>query len=297
VKVLARKAVVSELVSVHGLSERRGCLLAGVHRSTQRYRRRREEPEGLRQRLRELAAERSRFGYRRLHVLLVRAGWQVNRKRVLRMYQEEGLQVRRKRRKQAARASRMPRVVPHQPNESWSMDFMSDSLADGRVFRLLNIVDDCTRESPAMVVAFSITGQRVVRELERLRLVRGLPARITVDNGPEFTSRALDAWAYEHGVELRFIRPGKPVENSYVESFNGRVREECLNQHCFADLEMARRLVEGWRVDYNEVRPHSSLGNRTPREEAARLGEGYPSPSPGQAAACRDTTTLEPLKT
>lgn len=281
-------------MSRHGLSQRRSCAVVALSRSVARYRCRRGEPVGLRQRLRALAAERPRYGYRRLHVLLVRDGWKVNRKRICRLYREEGLQVRRKARKQAARASRMPRLVATKPNRAWSMDFMSDTFADGRCFRLLNIIDDCTRESLVMLVSVSIPGRRVVRELERLAATRGLPRSITVDNGPEFAGRALDAWAYQRGVELRFIRPGKPAENGQVESFNGRVREECLNQHCFADLEHARAVIQEWQRDYNEVRPHSALGQRTPRAYAALLGAGYPAPSTEQALACRIAYPMTP---
>lgn len=211
----------------------------------------------------------------------------MNRKRVYRVYRDEGLQVRRKRRRQSARASRTPRILPTQRNESWSMDFMSDSLTDGRSFRLLNGIDDCTWESVTMVVAKSIPAERVVRELEQLRETRGLPRRITLDNGPEFTSQALDAWAYSRGVELRFIAPGKPIENCQVESFNGRVREECLNQHSFVSLAHAIEIIEDWRQDYNSVRPHSSLGNRTPLQFAALLDAGYPASSQEQGNPCQ----------
>ena len=272
--------------SACGLSERRSCELAGIARSVVQYQRL-EDPPDLVGRLKELAAERPRFGYRRLHVLLVREGWRINRKRVLRIYQELGLQVRRKKRKQVSRASRRPKEVPALRSESWSMDFMSDAFTDGRVFRIFNVVDDLTREAVAMDAGVSLTAPRVIRALERAIEERGQPRRLTMDNGPEFTSRALDAWAYQRGIELHFIRPGKPVENAYTESFNGRVREECLNQHCIRDLEEAQAILDDWREDYNEVRPHSSLGNATPAEYAASLEEeGYPSSSSGQAGAC-----------
>jgi putative transposase len=212
----------------------------------------------------------------------------------LRIYQEHGLQVRRKKRKQAARASRRPKVVPSRRSESWSMDFMSDGFTDGRVFRVFNAVDDLTREAVVMEVGVSLTAPRIIRALDRAIEERGKPQRLTMDNGPEFTSRALDAWACERGIELHFIRPGKPVENAYVESFNGSVREECLNQHCFRDVQEAEAIIEDWRVDYNEVRPHSSLGQQTPAEFAASLGpEGYPSGPTGQAAACLKPTTQQ----
>ncbi len=176
--------------------------------------------------------------------------------------------VRRKKRKRVAQMPRQAMPVPDRANVRWSIDFMQDTLADGRTFRLLNIVDDFTRESVASEVATSIPGDRVVRVLERLRFTRGLPEILVSDNGPEFTSRALDAWAYQNGVRLHFIQPGKPVQNAFVESFNGRVREECLNESWFTNLQDAKRQIEAWRIDYNRTRPHSSLGNQTPEEFA-----------------------------
>jgi putative transposase len=164
-------------------------------------------------------------------------------------------------------------------NERWSMDFMGDTLSDGRSFRMLNIVDDYTRESPAIVVDFSLPGERVVRELDKVAEQRGLPGTIVVDNGPEFAGRALDEWAYRRGVKLHFIRPGKPVENAYAESFNGKFRDECLNEHWWHGLREAKETIERWRIDYNEVRPHSSLGNATPAEFARRWKTGLRSPS------------------
>lgn len=200
-----------------------------MSRSTYRYIRQDRDEEALRRRLYELTGERPRFGYRRLHALLVREGWPVNHKRVYRLYSELGLAVRRKRRHRVAQANRQPRIVPDQADEQWSMDFMSDRLADGRGFRVLNVVDDATRECLAMEVDTSLSGHRVTQVLDRIASTRQLPQRMVLDNGPEFTSRALDLWASRHGVELRFIRPGKPTENAFVESFNGRVRDECLS--------------------------------------------------------------------
>ncbi len=250
------------------MSERRACGLARMDRSSFRYRARRSDDGPLRHRLRELAAERPRYGYRRLHILLCREGVRVNRKRIQRIYREEELMVRRKKRKRVAQMPRQAMPVPDRPNVRWSIDFMQDTLADGRTFRLLNIVDDFTREAVAIEVATSIPGDRVVRVLERLRFTRGLPEILVSDNGPEFTSRALDAWAYQNGVRLHFIQPGKPVQNAFVESFNGRVREECLNESWFTNLLDAKRQIEAWRIDYNRTRPHSSLGNQTPEEFA-----------------------------
>jgi putative transposase len=242
----------------------------------------------LREALESLAAARPRFGYRRLHVLLRRGGETVNHKRVYRVYRDAGLAVRRKGRKRVAQANRQPRVAARTANEQWSMDFMSDSLADGRCFRVLNVVDDATRQALATEVDCSLPGARVARVLERLVSERGRPRRIVVDNGPEFTSRALDLWAYEAGVEFVFIRPGKPIENCFVESFNGKMRDECLNAHWFTSLAEARRVIELWRLDYNHVRPHSSLGGLTPVEFAGEAGlqptasASTPPPPPAQ---------------
>ncbi len=252
-----------------GLSERRACRLVGMTRSSYRYAVRRQEPAGLRERLRELAQERRRFGYRRLMILLRRGGWTVNHKRVYRMYREEGLGVRQRKRKRIGAVERQPLSIPTRQNERWSMDFISDALSEGRKFRSLNIVDDFNRECLAAEVDTSITGARVVRVLERLRERQGLPQVLVMDNGPEFAGQAVDVWAYEQGVKLHFIEPGKPVQNAFIESFNGKMRDECLNEHWFTSLGEARETIEAWRRDYNEVRPHSALGNRTPQEFTA----------------------------
>ena len=251
---------------------RRACGVLKLPESTFRYRSCRKEPKGLRERLLELAAERPRFGYRRLHVLLVREGWAINHKRIQRMYREEKLAVRRKRRKRVAQTARKPRVLPEQPNERWSMDFMADSLATGRAFRTLNVVDDFSRECVAIEVDSSLSGERVTRVLDQVIERRGKPDSLVMDNGPEFAGRALDAWAYRRGIQLDFIRPGKPIENCFVESFNGKFRDECLNQHWFTSLRDARLAIEAWRRDYNRVRPHSSLGNLPPRVYAEGAG-------------------------
>lgn len=260
-----RRLAVTYARSVAGLSERRACRYLGFARSTVRYCGRRPSQARLRQRLTELAGERTRWGYRRLHVLLAREGWTVNHKRIYRLYRAEGLAVRRKGRRRRS-AVRRPIPSPARRNERWSMDLVSDALATGRRFRALTLVDDFSRECPAIEVDTSLPGARVVAVLERLAAIRGLPERIVIDNGPEFTSRALDAWAYGRGVELAFIEPGKPVQNAFVESFNGSFRDECLNQHWFTSLADARRTIEHWRQDYNRVRPHSSLNNLTPME-------------------------------
>ena len=268
VKPAARRVLVAWARGEYAVSVRRACSLSSLAESTYRYRSRRTEPEGLRARLLELATQRPRFGYRRLHVLLVREGWLVNHKRIQRMYREERLMVRRKKRKRVAAMPRKRRELPSRANERWSMDFTSDSLATGRSFRTLNVVDDFTRECVAIEVDTSVSGERVGRVLDRVIKCRGVPSTVVVDNGPEFTSRALDAWAYRRGIQLDFIRPGKPVENCFVESFNGKFRDECLSAHWFTDLRDARRKIEVWRQDYNRVRPHQSLGDIPPREYA-----------------------------
>ncbi len=265
---VALKRAVAWLLERQGVSVRRARRCLGLAESTYRYERRPTERRGLRARLKALAAERPRFGYRRLHVLLRREGWVVNHKLVQRLYREEGLAVRRKKRKRVARGRRKKRSVPKRMNKRWSMDFMSDSLATGRQIRLLNVVDDWSRECLAMEVDTSLSGARVTRVLDRLIAARGRPESIVLDNGPEFTGEALDRWAYEAGVTLSFIQPGKPVENCFVESFNGKVLDECLNQHWFTDLKDARRKIETWRVDFNRVRPHSSLEDVPPAEYA-----------------------------
>lgn len=215
-------------------------------------------------RIRDLASVRVRYGYRRLHVLLRREGWLVNHKRVYRLYKQEGLSLRLKSKKKRVSAVRVPLPQPSAALESWSMDFMSDSLVDGRKFRVLTIVDNFSRVSPALEVDFSLTGERVVEVLERLAKTSGLPKSIRVDNGTEFASKTVDEWAYKNGVKLEFSRPGKPTDNGYIESFNGKLRGECLNQNWFESIEEARSKIEQWRIEYNEYRPHSALGQETP---------------------------------
>jgi putative transposase len=264
VKPAQKRAVVHYFRVGFRVSERRACRLTGVARSSYRYRSVAADQTPLRLRLRDLAATRVRYGYRRLHILLRREGWRVNHKRVYRLYREEGLGIRVKRRKKLASA---PRVLPppaQRPQERWSLDFLSDSLTDGRRFRVLTIVDNVSRVSPAIAIGTSLPGERVVALLDRLRSTVGVPQRIAIDNGPEFISKALDAWAYQNGVQLEFSRPGKPTDNAFAESFNGRLRDECLNQHWFASLEEVRQTVEEWRIDYNMERPHRALGQQTP---------------------------------
>ena len=257
------------------LSERHACELNGVDRSTYRYEPEPDRNVQLRARLTELARQRPRFGYRRLGVLLEKDGEVVNHKRLLRVYQEAGLAVRRRERKRLAR-ERVGMPVLTRPNQEWSIDFVSDALANGRAIRSLTVLDDFTKESLAIEVDISLSGLRVTRVLDRIIAERGKPDGLRLDNGPEFTSRCLVAWAEQRGVPLIYIQPGKPVQNSYIESFNGRFRDECLNANWFENLADARRKIEAWRLDYNHARPHSSLAYRTP-EEFARAWS--PSPS------------------
>jgi putative transposase len=262
-----RRAAVRWVSEQYGLSERRACRVVGIGRSTLRYcsRARTDEPS-LRHRLRALAAERPRFGYRRLHALLRREGVSVNHKRIERLYREEGLAVRRRTRKRVARDGRGRAALPGRPNQQWGIDFVSDTLAWGRRIRLFTVVAIFTREVLAIEVDTSLPGGRVVRVLERLAIEHGAPDEIVLDNGPELAGKAVDQWAYERGVWLRFIEPGKPVQNAFVESFHGRLRDECLDRHWFLGLNDARHTVEAGREDYNRSRPHSALGYRPPAE-------------------------------
>jgi len=266
----AKRQAVDVLMEERGLGVTRACGLVGISRSLYRYRRR-PDPAALVARLRELAAVKRRYRYRRLHVLLRREGFAVNRKRVQMLYREAGLTVRRRKRKRMGPVERHPLPKPVAANISWSMDFVSDGLADGRRVRCLTIVDDCTRECLAIEVDTSLTGKRVVAVLERLIEQRSAPQSITVDHGPEFEGQTLDAWAYQHDIRLAFIRPGKPVENAYIESFNGKFRDECLSMEWFRNRIDAKIVIEHFRRQYNEVRPHSSLGQLTPVEFKQRL--------------------------
>jgi putative transposase len=269
-----------------GVSERKACLLVDLHRSTRRYVSRRPKDQPLRERLKALAAERPRFGYPRLYLMLRREGVVVNHKKVRRIYREEGLRVRRMKRKRVCQNREHNPVQATRPNQVWAMDFVHDRLQDGRAFKSLTVVDEFTKESPAIEVDFSLPGVRVVRVLDWLRELRELPEEIVIDNGPEFISVALDRWAWEHKVKLRFIQPGKPNQNCFVESFNGRFRDECLNQHVFHSLTHAKDLIEVWHNDYNNIRPHTSIGGLTPVEfarEQAKKKAGEPNPEPAKS--------------
>lgn len=265
--------MVASVVPTAG-SERRACRWLGVHRSSVRYVPQDRGDAALRERLRALAQDHPRWGAPMLIWKLRQAGVADNHKRIRRLYRLEGLGVRRRARKRVARA-RVELPGATRPNEHWAMDFMRDTLADGRAFRTLNVIDAFTKEAPGLVVDVSLPAERVVALLEQLRQARGAPARITVDNGPEFQSRALDAWAHQHGVQLQFSRPGKPVDNTFIEAFNARLRDECLNQSWFLSLPDAQRLIERWRVHYNTDRPHSALAGRTPAEFAKTYTRTY----------------------
>jgi putative transposase len=264
----AKRAAVTVLMTERDFGVTRACGLVGISRSLYRYRSRRPDSAPLRARIEEIAAVKRRYGYRRVYLRLRREGWEVNRKRVYRLYREAGLAVRRRKRKRIGVFERKPLPKPTTANVSWSMDFVADGLIGGRRLRCLTIVDDCTRECLAIEVDTSLPGLRVKAVLDRLADTRGLPQSITVDNGPEFDGKVLDQWAYRTGVQLSFIRPGKPNENAYIESFNGKFRDECLNEDWFISLAHARSIIEAWRIEYNTDRPHSSLGNRTPQEFA-----------------------------
>ena len=271
----AQREVVRYTKTVFCVSERHACRATKIPRSTIRYERKSPGDEGVRHRLKELAMQRRRFGSPRLTVLLKREGHHVNHKKVERIYREENLQIKKRKKRRQTAALRVVIPTPTKPNERWSMDFVSDCLYNGRKFRCLTIVDDCSRECPIIVVDTSLPGARVAQVLDGLGGARGLPNTIVCDNGPEFTGSALDWWAHERGVRIAYIRPGKPVENAFIESFNGKFRDECLNENWFTSLEDAKEKIDVWRRDYNRNRPHSSLGNLTPEEFIRRHREEF----------------------
>ena len=264
-----RRAVVTDARISRGLSLTRACRYLGVHRALLRYVTRRAPAEALITELRKLAVSKLRWGSPRLTWRLRRDGWRVNHKRIERLVRQERLLVGQRRRRKRAAVARVPTPVPTRPDERWSMDFMRDTLACGRPYRIWALVDDATREAPLILVDRSLPAARVVEALDALLLVRGRPRAIVCDNGPEFVSLQLDQWASAQGIRLDFIRPGRPIENCFIESFNGKLRDECLNQHHFDTLAEARAHIEVWRHEYNTERPHRSLGQRTPLEYAA----------------------------
>ena len=272
-----KREAVAYLTSRHGISQRRACRVIGQARSNQFYRNRKDRREGLRLRMKEIANTRIRFGYRRVHVMLKREGWQVGRSQAYRLYREEQLQLRSKlpkRRKMVVQ--RQQRIQASAPGQVWTMDFVADEFGNGEKFRMLTVVDVFTREALAVDAGLRLRGENVVETLNRLVYRHGAPKYVFVDNGSEFTGRLMDMWAYHHGVRLDFSRPGKPTDNSYVETFNGSLRDECLNVHWFKTLTEAKHVLEAWRRDYNETRPHSSLRDMTPAEFARNTKELEP---------------------
>ncbi|MEH7879391.1 IS3-like element ISRle4 family transposase [Rhizobium laguerreae] len=267
----AKRKAVAHLMSHHEMSERRACKAIGFCRMTVRYETRRDDDHELRERMKALAHERRRFGYRRIHVLLRREGHLVNHKRLFRLYREEKLTVRKRGGRKRAIGTRAPMLVPMVANDRWSLDFVSDQFTDGRRLRILTVVDDCTRECLAFVADTSLSGLRVARELDRIIEERGKPRMIVSDNGSEFTSNAILQWADRTKVDWHYIAPGKPIQNAFIESFNGRLRDEFLNETLFSSLAHARSALSNWRSDYNDQRPHSSLGWLTPAEFAQTL--------------------------
>jgi putative transposase len=264
----AKREAVAHLVERYEISERRACRLIKADRKTIRYRSRRPRDEDLRRRLTELAAEQRRFGYRRLHVLLRAEGYAVNRKKTQRLYREEGLTVRKRKGRKRVTGSQAPILTEARPNARWSVDFVHDPLSNGRRFRILNVIDDVTKECLAAIADTSISGRRVARELDAVIAWRGKPCLILSDHGTEFTSNAMLAWAQHHRMAWHFIAPGKPMQNGICEAFNGRMRDELLNQTIFYDLDHARSTLARWTAAYNQKRPHSALGYLTPAEFA-----------------------------
>lgn len=259
--------MVAYVVSHYGLTMRRACRLLKQPRSVQYYRSVKDPRPELRSRMREIAYTRVRYGYRRVHVLLRREGWQLGRNQAYRLYCEEQLQLRSKlpkRRKMVV--TRMAKIVPVKPNDAWSMDFVADQLADGSKFRTLTVVDVFTKEALAIEVGQRLKGEHVVSALNRIVARRGAPRHVFVDNGSEFSGRLLDMWAYHHQAKIDFSRPGKPTDNCHIETFNGSFRDECLNLHWFETLGEAKAIIEAWRRDYNESRPHSALKDLAPAE-------------------------------
>jgi len=268
----ARRTTAAYLSKQYGFSQRRACRLTKLARSSARYQARRTEQLELRQRLRTFAVARPRFGYRRLGIVLRREFGVLNHKRVYRLYRAEGLAVRRRERKRRLRTAHPHLPVATRARQHWAMDFTHDTLASGRSFRTLNLIDRFTRECLAIEVDTSLPAARVVRVLERVIGVAGKPESIRIDNGPEFVSQLLEGWAAQHQIALDFTTPGKPTENGHIESFNGKFRDECLSQQWFVSLADARRIIEQWRIDYNTVRPHSALGTLTPAAFAQQHG-------------------------
>lgn len=280
-----KRQAVKTLQDDYDVSERRAQRVVGLSRGTAHYRTRRDD-DALRDDLRRIAGERRRFGYRRLAIMLRREGHTCNLKKIYRLYREEGLTVKRRKGRKKAHGTRLPLPRADKINQIWSLDFLSDAFSDGRRFRILGVMDQCSRECLSLAVDTSIGGVRVVRELDALVRIHGKPHCIVSDNGTELTSRAVLQWAQDHNIEWHYITPGKPTENGYTESLNGKIRDECLNEHIFGSLAYARHLIEAWRQDYNNIRPHSSLGYQTPAAYRVSL---RPTLAVAQSAACGKT--------
>jgi putative transposase len=266
-----KRTAVVHACATHGVSQRRACTALAVDRSTARYVTRRGDDAELRAAIRKVAAERRRFGYRRIEVMLARRGITMNQKKLRRLYSEEKLQVRRRGGRKRALGTRKPMELPAAMNQRWSLDFVSDAFTDGRRFRILAVVDNFTRECLALVPDTSISGRRVARELDAIVATRGRPRTCVSDNGTELTSMAILTWTQDRRVDWHYIAPGKPTQNAFVESFIGRLRDELLNETLFSSLDQARRVLAAWRLDYNGHRPHSALGNIPPDRYAEKI--------------------------
>ena len=276
-----KKEIASELQQELNLSERHVCRLLHINRTFKRYQSiKPEKDEAIAKRLAELATRWKRFGYKRLHILLRREGCMINHKRTYRIYKQSGLALRKRKKKCPTEKRGKPEIVIA-PNTRWSFDFVSDTVANGCRIRVLTVIDEATRECLALEVDTSISGKRVVSVLNRIAFFRGYPAEVLTDNGPEFTSIAMSEWAYEKSIHHLFIDPGKPVQNAYIESFNGKFREECLSTHWFKNIYEAREIIESWRLEYNNFRPHSALGNLTPVEYTKILSQNFSPKSSG----------------
>lgn len=267
----AKREAVAHLCNAHGISQRRACDVLQVDRSSVRYQPKQVDDVELRDAIKRVARDRRRFGYRRINVMLQREGIYMNHKKLRRIYTEEKLQVRRRGGRKRALGTRRPMEVPDGPNQRWSLDFVSDAFTDGRRFRILTVVDDFTKENVLLAPDTSISGLRVTRELDQAIEEHGMPKTIVSDNGTEFTSMAILKWVQDNGIDWHYIQPGKPTQNAFIESFNGRLRDECLNETLFSSLNDAREELAKWREDYNHYRPHSSIGNLTPSEFVEKI--------------------------
>ena len=266
-----RRQAVAYLCEAHGVSQRRACNVMQTDRSSVRYQSKRVNDNEQREAIKRISKERRRFGYRRINVMLQREGIHMNHKKLRRIYAEENLQVRRRGGRKRALGMRRPMEVPDRPNQRWSLDFVSDAFTDGRRFRILTVVDDFSKENVLLVPDTSISGLRVTRELDQAFAERGMPRTIVSDNGTEFTSMAILKWVQDNGLDWHYIQPGKPTQNAFIESFNGKLRDECLNETLFASLSDAREELANWQDDYNNHRPHSSIGNLTPSEFVEKI--------------------------